>query len=142
MGGESRGWVSGRGGLSQALDWLARCILRELKVNRNETKLWSLSFSARADSRKLVMEQCSPQGSGVGRHFRVRLGTLLSTPCPNLILANQALSRAREGQVKVSLTGDRQQTQGNPESWGQQPLPARTPPTHAESNQKGWLALS
>lgn len=36
----------------------------------------------------------------------------------------------------------RQQTQGSPESQGQQPLPASTPPTHAGNNQKGWLSLS
>lgn len=71
----------------------------------------------------------------------VWLGILFTTPCPNLILANQALSRGREGKVSISgVMGSR--LKGAQKAGSSNPSQPRTPPTHARSNQKGWLALS
>lgn len=54
------------------------------------------------------------------------LGTAFTTPSPNLILANQALSRGREGKTKVSLlSGVMDSRLKGTQKAGQQPLPAQ-----------------
>lgn len=62
-------------------------------------------------------------------------------PLPQLHPDQLGLSR-REGKTRGSTNNSHRQTQGSPESRGQQPLPDGAPPTHAGNNQKGWLALS
>lgn len=62
-------------------------------------------------------------------------------PLPQLHPDQRGLSRG-EGKTRGSTKDSHRQTQGSPESRGQQPLPDGAPPTHAENKQKGWLALS
>lgn len=101
---------------------------------RTRTKIWSFSFSLRADSRKMVMEQCSPEGFGIGRHLSVGLGNSFTTSCSNLILANQTLPK-EEGKKRPRSPpppcGDKRvmdsklKATQKPKSRGQQPLPTQ-----------------
>lgn len=111
---------------------------------RTRTKIWSFSFSLRADSRKMVMEQCSPQGFGIGRHLSVGLGNSFTTSCSNLILANQTLpkeegkKRPRSPSHKRVMDSKLKAAQ-KPKSRGQQPLPTQDS-THPRWEQPEGLA--
>lgn len=91
--------------------------------------------TARADSRRKGSRAEQP------RHLAledITCGPPFPQPHPGPL---GPLENRREDQGFLQES-HRQQTQGSPESQGQQPLPASTPPTHAGNNQKGWLALS
>ena len=71
------------------------------------------------------------------------LGTSFTTPNPYLILAKQALSKGGESKGQGPLSGVMgSRLKGAQTARGSSPSQPRTPPTHAGSNRKGWLALS
>ena len=116
--------------------------MREAGGYQELKKVLSLSFLVRTDSRKRD-GAVFPTGVWSWWTLQSRSGDSVQHNAPPNSSWPTRLSREQgEGKSRSPQQGDRQQSPGSPESWGQQPVPTKTPPTHAESNQKGWLALS
>lgn len=94
----------GRGGHTQAIDWLARYIF-EGRGEQDLNKYLAPQFLSQGRIYKNGDGVVPLYRSEVGKYLREGLGTSFTTLNPNLILAKQAFSKGKEGKAKVPTVG-------------------------------------